>query len=66
MRIKNSGNISVFCYQGFSQNKIEGGGYMIGPIETAGNADFIIARYILYMQVCVCTHNRLPQWGVSS
>ena len=47
----------------------EGGGMTIGPIETAENMDTCVAiidRYILYMQACVCVHNRLLQWLVSS
>ena len=42
-----------------------GGPPTIGHIETAENVDtcvVIIASYILYMQACVRTHNRLPPW----
>ena len=51
--------------QGFSRNKIEGGGRgsTIGPIETAENADTcvaIIASYILYAGMCMCA-----QWTAS-
>ena len=46
---------SISTTQGFSQNKIEGGGGKIGLIETAENADTcvaIIARYILHVGMC--------------